>query len=1007
MALALLGLLGLLGLIESAGAAIGEPCDYDAISSERAAGAKELSKHGIGEYETFHLDAEILLGRHRRHHRARRSLVASIAHNDEIPFTLAVQAHGRELNLRLTAAGDKLFHPEFSVLVIQNDTEHDHPFDRSLFYHGTVDGEPHALVSAYVDDDVLVGTVHIPGEDDYFIERADKYFDTPGFTNIIYKGSDMVSDDGMEATFEGQSYGQLLERQRQYEAEAAAGDPDAADLGALTAPDPDDMDAAHHRQRQRRQVYGNTPYDPRKNTCGVALVADHKYMTHFANADGTFRRNEAIRSMVSLLDGASLIFRSTSFDPWKNGTTASGLAQFAANKVFVYEDMSESNPFRGRAACTSQDSCDASVECAQPFLDMLSATAAPDTTTNGWDDFCLVHSFTHRDFCGGILGLAWVARPGSVAAGICTKQAGQRSLNTGISTSINFGSAVSRQVQTITLAHEFGHNFGSSHDVGGLAADGQSCAPGGVSGNYIMYLKATDGDAVNNDKFSLCSVNAISEVIRHNSDTCFQQRNSVMCGSRVLVDVGQDGCGNGILDFDEDCDCSIDGATDSCCDCSTCKVDTVNIPTAQCSPVADPYCCFANCSLKGYSLEESLDKYRKALIEASSAVGPDNVPSIASINLRLADKFQNQGSPCGSGGDECTMHRYCIADPLFVPYKGQERGSCPMPDWVVTGVGIDNDITTAIADDQDMCFGFENVTGCSSAVRCESLVPSCFDTVTGRGSAGDCYLFHGSDQTTCNSGANLCRYNGCSGSICNLYNREDTTVGTASKCRLDQHDTACDIACIFNGTADALGPCISTKEFATHFPNSTQLAEIGSGGDLGDGRTCTFQGDRYGGRCSAGSCVEMIVDSEADVDIASVSRWMADNWQVVVGVVVGGIVIFILLKVTYVRKKPLISKAMGRVNKTVKRKLGLRDSTSQPNIANRPPMTSRTHKEMRSKMKKEEAITRLTIFFPAAAIEDIKKVLKASRNEEEAVKKLVKHGQAFTVPTEVPLIRCG
>ena len=73
---------------------------------------------------------------------------------------------------------------------------------------------------------------------------------------------------------------------------AAAGDPDAADLGALTAPDPDDMDAAHHRQRQRRQVYGNTPYDPRKNTCGVALVADHKYMTHFANADGTFRRNE-------------------------------------------------------------------------------------------------------------------------------------------------------------------------------------------------------------------------------------------------------------------------------------------------------------------------------------------------------------------------------------------------------------------------------------------------------------------------------------------------------------------------------------------------------------------------------------------------------------------------------------------------------------------------------------------------------------------------------------------
>ena len=117
-----------------------------------------------------------------------------------------------------------------------------------------------------------------------------------------------------------------------------------------------------------------------------------------------------------------------------------------------------------------------------------------------------------------------------------------------------------------------------------------------------------------------------------------------------------------------------------------------------------------------------------------------------------------------------------------------------------------------------------------------------------------------------------------------------------------------------------------------------------------------------------------------------------------------GIVIFILLKVTYVRKKPLIKNAMGRVNKTVKRRLGLRDSSSQPNIANRPPMTSRTHKEMRSKMKKEEATTRLTIFFPTASIEDIKKVLKVSRNEEEAVKKLVKHGHAFNVPTEVPLV---
>ena len=72
-----------------------------------------------------------------------------------------------------------------------------------------------------------------------------------------------------------------------------------------------------------------------------------------------------------------------------------------------------------------------------------------------------------RDFDGGVLGLAWVAQPpGGSSGGICQERidlsVGSRSLNTAIVTYLNYGSRQPRTVASITIAHEFGHNFGSS-----------------------------------------------------------------------------------------------------------------------------------------------------------------------------------------------------------------------------------------------------------------------------------------------------------------------------------------------------------------------------------------------------------------------------------------------------------------------------------------------------------------------------------------------------------------
>lgn len=66
-----------------------------------------------------------------------------------------------------------------------------------------------------------------------------------------------------------------------------------------------------------------------------------------------------------------------------------------------------------------------------------------------------------------MLGLAWVAQPpGGSSGGICEGRVrlsvGERSLNTAIVSYLNYGSRQPRGVVTITVAHEFGHNFGSS-----------------------------------------------------------------------------------------------------------------------------------------------------------------------------------------------------------------------------------------------------------------------------------------------------------------------------------------------------------------------------------------------------------------------------------------------------------------------------------------------------------------------------------------------------------------
>ena len=270
-------------------------------------------------------------------------------------------------------------------------------------------------------DGVFNGAIHTQ-RGKFHVESAHKFFGSAecrDFHSIIYHEQDVVSPTSLKPSSCGVK-DEILEKLKSTASQA------------IPLKDSPMLYGKDQHSVLRRQVDSNNRF------CQVRVVGDHLFL---ARAGRGVIAN-AMSEMAVLMSAVQDIFESTDF----NGDGRADGIQPVIASLEVFESDRPGYNF-GRGVILVED-----------FLDLWSQ--------EDQSGFCLALLLTHRDFDEGVLGLAWVADTiGGSRGGICEVEmqvrGATRFLNTGIVTTLNYGQTQPRSVTEVTIAHEFGHNFGS------------------------------------------------------------------------------------------------------------------------------------------------------------------------------------------------------------------------------------------------------------------------------------------------------------------------------------------------------------------------------------------------------------------------------------------------------------------------------------------------------------------------------------------------------------------
>nr|XP_055028032.1 disintegrin and metalloproteinase domain-containing protein 17a isoform X3 [Misgurnus anguillicaudatus] len=487
-------------------------------------------------------DFEVLPASSLHLHSLKKRDVDPQSHVDRLVSFTALERH---FKLYLTTNTELFTEDLKAVFVDKNGNEDQYEVQLQNYFKGHVVGEEHSRVQAHIDGDEFSAHI-LTNEAEYNVEPLWRFTEKPADGRLLVYRSEDIKNISRLSSSKVCGY-------------VNTNAEDMLPLEARAVGHEEDEEEPHDREKRSLSNHG------KKNTCTLLLVADYRFFKHMGRGE----ESTTINYLIELIDRVDDIYRNTSWDEEFIGYGVQ-IHQILINKEPTKVGPGEIHYNMNGSPSGRKDG----VWDVKKLLEQFSFDIADNASA-----VCLAHLFTYQDFDDGTLGLAYVApsKPNGLG-GLCPKpykpshshKGKDYYLNTGLTSTMNYGKTILTKEADLVTTHELGHNFGAEHDPDNIP----DCAPSDdQGGKYVMYPIAVSGDHDNNKRFSSCSKSSVIKSLKMKAQVCFKERNRKLCG-------------NSRVEEDEDCDPGLLHLSNDPCCTSNCKFK----PNAQCSDRNSPCC---------------------------------------------------------------------------------------------------------------------------------------------------------------------------------------------------------------------------------------------------------------------------------------------------------------------------------------------------------------------------------------------------------------------------------